>query len=286
MWTPLKRSRQRELEHAQLESIILQRTAELQILTQRLLKVQDEERRKLSRDLHDSAGQTLAALKLGISVLQHHCQQNPSALLVATEVVGLADQALEEIRTMSYLLHPPLLDEVGFACAAEWYLEGFAKRTGVRVKCDIATPAKRLPLDIEIALFRVLQESLTNVHRHAGASEVTVSFQIQFEDLALEVKDNGCGILPERLERLREASAEVGVGLAGMRERMKQFQGRLEIESDGRGATMRAMVPLSMAIRSGVAPLAHMDPSAPSPTDQSMMKVEADNRSAAQESSS
>jgi two-component system, NarL family, sensor kinase len=206
----------------------------------------------LSRDLHDSTGQTLAVLKLSISALQEQCKQNPSALLLAAEVVSLADQAIEEIRTMSYLLHPPLLDEVGFACAAEWYVEGFAKRTGIRVKFDIATADKRLPLEIEVALFRVLQETLTNVHRHAGASEVSVSFRHQPEDLVLEVKDDGCGISAERLDRLREASAEVGVGLAGMRERMKELKGKLEIESNGDGATMRATVPFSEMTRSAV----------------------------------
>jgi two-component system NarL family sensor kinase len=160
MWPLSKHSRQMALEHSQLQSVMLQRTAELQSLSQRLLKVQDEERRKLSRDLHDSTGQTLAALKISISFLQEHCKQNPSTMLLASEVTALADQAIEEIRTMSYLLHPPLLDEVGFACAAEWYVEGFAKRTGVNVKLDIATAHERLPIGIEIALFRVLQESL------------------------------------------------------------------------------------------------------------------------------
>ena len=233
------------LANAQLESVILQRTAELQTLSQRLLKVQDEERRKLSRDLHDSTGQTLAALKMSVTLLQEHCKQIPSAMVLAAEVAGLADQAIDEIRTMSYLLHPPLLDEVGFACAAEWYVEGFAKRTGVKVKLDLATSAERLPGGIEIALFRVLQESLTNVHRHSGASQVSVCFQHQPERIVLEIRDNGCGIPAERLLRLRETSAETGVGLAGMRERMHELNGKLEIESDGHGTTMRAIVPRS-----------------------------------------
>jgi Histidine kinase/Histidine kinase-, DNA gyrase B-, and HSP90-like ATPase len=254
MWAPSKHSTQLALAHAQLESVALQRSAEvqkLQILSQRLLKVQDEERRKLSRDLHDSTGQTLAALKISISFLQERCQQNPSTMLLASEVAGLADQAIAEIRTMSYLLHPPLLDEVGFACAAEWYVEGFAKRTGVNVKLDIATPQKRLPIGIEIALFRVLQESLTNVHRHSGASEVKVCFQHKLKKIVLEIRDDGCGISAERLDRLREASSETGVGLAGMRERMHELNGRLEIESDGHGTTMRAIVPLSAIALSG-----------------------------------
>src|ERR1035438_1049557 len=129
--------------HSELETLILERTAELQKLSQRLLKVQDEERRKLARDLHDSTGQTLGALKISVSFLQESCKESRSTMALASEVAGLADQAIEEIRTMSYLLHPPLLDEVGFACAAEWYIEGFAKRSGVNVKLDIATAQER-----------------------------------------------------------------------------------------------------------------------------------------------
>ncbi len=246
-----KHSRQMALEHSQLQSVILQRTAELQCLSQRLLKVQDEERRKLSRDLHDTTGQTLAALKISISFLEERCRQDPSTMLLASEVSALADQAIEEIRTMSYLLHPPLLDEVGFACAAEWYVEGFAKRTGIIVKLDIETAQERLPIGIEIALFRVLQESLTNVHRHSGASAVSVCFHPQLEKIVLEIRDDGSGIPAERLARLHETSAETGVGLPGMRERMNELNGKLEIESDGHGTMMRAIVPRSATTLSG-----------------------------------
>src|ERR1017187_3848501 len=180
--------------HSELETLILERTAELQKLSQRLLKVQDEERRKIARDLHDSTGQTLTALKISVSLLQEDCKAEPARLAILFDVAQLTDQALEEIRTMSYLLHPPLLDEVGFACAAEWYVEGFAKRTGIKVKLDLATSAERLPGGIEIALFRVLQEGLTNVHRHSGASEVMVSFQCQLTTIVLEIQGNGRGI--------------------------------------------------------------------------------------------
>jgi len=251
MWPLSDHSRQIALEHSQLQSVILQRTAEVQTLSQRLLKVQDEERRKLSRDLHDSTGQTLTALKISVSFLEERCKQDPSTMLLASEVAALADQAIQEIRTMSYLLHPPLLDEVGFACAAEWYVEGFAKRTGVNVKLDIATAQERLPTGTEIALFRVLQESLTNVHRHSGASEVSVCFYHQLQKIVLEIRDDGSGIPAERLSRLRETAAETGVGLAGMRERMNELNGKLEIESDGHGTTMRAIVPRSATTLSG-----------------------------------
>jgi anti-sigma regulatory factor (Ser/Thr protein kinase) len=223
MWSLSKHSRQMALQHSQLQSVMQQRTAELQSLSQRLLKVQDEERRKLSCDVHDSTGQTLAAL----------------------------DHAIEEIRIMSYHLHPPLLDKVGFAGAAEWYVEGFAKRTRVNVKLDIANAQERLPIGIEIALFRVLQESLTNVHRHSGASEVSVCFHPQLEKIVLEIRDDGSGIPAERLARLCETGAETGVGLAGMRERMNELNGKLEIESDSQGTTMRAIIPRSATTLSG-----------------------------------
>jgi two-component system, NarL family, sensor kinase len=250
MWTLSKQSRQMALSHAQLESVILERTAELQILSQRLLKVQDEERRKMARDLHDSTGQTLAALKISVSFLQGACVQDSETMAVVSDIAALADRAIEEIRTMSYLLHPPLLDEVGFTCAAEWYVDGFAKRSGINVTLDLAPDRERLPMNLEIALFRVLQESLTNVHRHSGASRASVSFKRQPGAATLEIRDFGCGIPAERLVRLRETSAETGVGLAGMRERLNEMNGKLEIESDEHGTTMRATVPLSAVSRS------------------------------------
>lgn len=244
MWPLSKQSRQLALSHAQLESIILERTAELQVLSQRLLKVQDEEKRKLARDLHDSTGQTLAALKISVSLLLEHCAQDSSTLVLASQVEVLADQAIDEIRTTSYLLHPPLLDEVGFRCAAEWYIEGFAKRSGIEVTLDLAAERERLPSRTEIALFRVLQEALTNVHRHAGASQVSVCFRRKSETAILEIRDSGSGIAAEHLARLRQGNAETGVGMAGMRERLNELNGTLEVESDGLGTSIRATVPL------------------------------------------
>ncbi len=229
-----------------LKALTAERTAELQELTHRLLRVQDEEKRKLARDLHDSTGQTLAALKISASLLQESCQKIPDALAMVSEVVQLADQAIEEIRTMSYLLHPPLLDEVGFACAAEWYIEGFAKRSGINVRADIANTRARLPKNVEIALFRVLQESLTNIHRHSGASDASINFLHEGDAVILEIRDFGKGIPEERLRLIHGVSAETGVGLAGMRERLHELNGRLEIESNARGTSMRATVPLAM----------------------------------------
>src|SRR5579885_3565086 len=193
--------------HSELETLIQERTAELQRLSQRLLKIQDEERRKISRDLHDSTGQTLTALKISVSLLQNRWKEDPASLAIISDVVQLADKALEEIRTMSYLLHPPLLDEVGFVCAAEWYIEGFAKRSGINVKAEIANPHERLPRNVELALFRVLQESLTNVHRHSGASDASIHFQHAGDAVVLEIRDFGKGIPEERLRLLHGDTA-------------------------------------------------------------------------------
>ncbi len=243
------------LSHAysELETLTAERTAELQLLTHRLLKVQDEERRKLARDLHDTTGQTLAALKIAVSQLKETCKEMSAALPLVSCVEQMADQAIAEIRTLSYLLHPPLLDEVGFACAAEWYIEGFAKRSGINVQAEITEPRERLPRNVEIALFRVLQESLTNVHRHSGASDASIHFQHAGDAVILEIRDFGKGIPEERLRLLRGVTAETGVGLAGMRERLHELNGSLDIESDGRGTNMRATVPL--ALRTPSAPL-------------------------------
>lgn len=230
-----------------LETRTAERTAELQILTHRLLKVQDTERRKLARDLHDTFGQTLAALKMAVSQLKKTCKDMSAALPIVSDVEQLADQAIGEIRTMSYLLHPPLLDEIGFASAAEWYIEGFAKRSGINVQAEITKPRERLPRNVEIALFRVLQESLTNVHRHSGASDARIHFQHKGDAVILEIRDFGKGIPEERLRLLvGGVTAETGVGLAGMRERLHELNGRLDIESDGRGTSMRATVPLAL----------------------------------------
>ncbi len=250
MWILSKHSRKWALSHAQLESQVVQRNIALQNLSQQLLKVQDEERRRVARDLHDSTGQTLAALKMNLALLEERLQQDQCTSGLLSEIEALADQALQEIRTTSYLLHPPLLDEAGFTSAAQWYVDGFAKRSGIRVRLDLATERERLPIAIETALFRVLQEGLTNVHRHSGALEVSICFQHQAETVMLEIRDCGRGIPTELLLRLREASSETGVGLAGMRERLNELNGKLEIESDGHGTSLRAIVPLTAIARS------------------------------------
>lgn len=250
MWILSKHLNKPRLSHAQLESLVLQRTVALQNLSQRLLKVQDEERRRVARDLHDSTGQTLTALKMSVAALEEKLKHDQSTSDVLSEIAALADQALQEIRTTSYLLHPPLLDEAGFNSAAQWYVDGFGKRSGIKVRLDLAANRERLPITIETALFRVLQESLTNVHRHSGALEVSIRFHYQAETVMLEIRDRGRGIPTELLNRLRDTSSETGVGLAGMRERLNELHGRLEIESDAHGTSLRAVVPIPVMARS------------------------------------
>ena len=226
--------------HSQLESPVLQ----LQKLSQRLLKVQDEERRRVARDLHDSTGQTLTALKISVALLRRRLDNDERIREELSEIALLADQALQEIRTTSYLLHPPMLDEAGFTSAAKWYVEGFAKRSGMKVQLDFAPEVERLPDTIETALFRVLQESLTNVHRHSGTSEVDVRFRRETQAVILEVRDYGRGIPEELLSRWGQTVLDSGVGLAGMRERLSELKGHLEIASADPGTRLRATVPL------------------------------------------
>lgn len=219
---------------------------QLRRLSVRLMTLQDEERRRIARELHDTTGQTLAALKMTVSLLQQAGPVASDLPRLLDEINTLADGALQEIRTTSYLLHPPLLDESGIALAAQWLVEGFAKRSGVRVHCDIPQDIRRPPRHCELVLFRVLQESLTNIHRHSGASAVSIDLKIEADEVKLVVSDNGRGISQERLQDL-QVSGSSGVGTAGMRERVRELGGCLEIRSGKTGTTVSATVPLSKA---------------------------------------
>jgi len=230
--------------HTALESLVLQRTAALQVLSQRLLRTQDEERRRVARDLHDSTGQTLTALLLSVATLQKQFENDQSTSDALGDIAGIANQALQEIRTTSYLLHPPLLDEVGLASAARWYVEGFSQRSGIQVNLGFSPGFERLPGDVEIALFRVLQESLVNVNRHSAASTVDIGIGRSPDAVVMEVRDDGQGIAPELLNRLRKTNTDSGVGLAGMRERINDLSGQFEIESSN-GTTVRVRIPLA-----------------------------------------
>jgi signal transduction histidine kinase len=160
-----------------------------------------------------------------------------------TESRELIDSCIKEVRTLSHLLHPPMLDEVGLLPAIRWFVNGFSQRSGVEVKLDLPTTLRRLPTELEIAIFRSLQESLTNVHRHSGSSTALVSLTVQDSQIHLEVTDTGCGIPPQKLTARRE-SATLGIGILGMRERMRQLGGQLEISSAKPGTTVHVILPL------------------------------------------
>ncbi len=242
------RERTAELSQAlaELESEIQVREQtgeQLRRLSVRLMTLQDEERRRIARELHDTTGQTLAALKMTVSLLQQAGPGRADFPRLVDEINVLADGALQEIRTTSYLLHPPLLDEGGIALAAQWLVEGFAKRSGIQIQCDIPQDIQRPPRHCELVLFRVLQESLTNIHRHSGASAVSIHLKIEAHEIKLDISDNGNGIPEDRLKNL-QVSGSSGVGTAGMRERVRELGGCLEIRSGKAGTTVSAMIPL------------------------------------------
>jgi signal transduction histidine kinase len=235
----------REIEQRKEQEWIEKRNAEsYRMLSARILELQDSERRKIARELHDSVGQFLAGLKLNLGRLQRRetepLQLNRPLLL---ESMDLTDRAISEVRTISHLLHPPLLDELGLHSATRWYTEGFAKRSGIQVELKLAEVVERLPRDIELALFRVLQESLTNVHRHAKASRVDIELKCKEDEVVLVVRDNGSGMNRFVLEKFRAREAG-GIGLAGMRARLAELGGTLEVESDVRGTEIRAILPV------------------------------------------
>jgi len=221
----------------------------LRQLSARLLKLQDEERRHIARDLHDITGQKLAGQSMGLSeVLKRHGETlDEESRRILQECVSLSKQIGEDVRTLSYLLHPPLLEELGLASAVGWYAEGFEQRTGIRVKVDIAALV-RLPPDVEVALFRVIQESLTNIHRYSGSAKADVRVKVTSDRIEVHIEDFGKGIHPAILRSKAGKVAPLGVGIQGMKERIRQLAGKLEITSElGRGTMVSATVPISHA---------------------------------------
>ena len=252
--------------HSELESIVEKRTLALRKLSAQLMRVQDEERRRIARELHDGLGQWLAAAQINVDMLLlREGSKSPSML---QETRKLIDHAVSSIRTMSYLLHPPLLDEAGFEAAAHWFIDGFSKRTAMAIETNFSRPtdlsdghgnnndngngdsngilkAPRMPEAVELALFRALQEGLTNAHRHAASQSVKVTFQRLTDCAILEIEDFGRGLPQAIMERFQRTGGGSGVGLAGIRERVKELGGDFSIRSTSSGATLRAVVPLS-----------------------------------------
>jgi signal transduction histidine kinase len=242
--------------HDELEMRVHERTAQLEQkneeirqLTGRLLRSQDDERRRLARELHDSTGQMVAAMKINLDVLNEKIDaRDDETKKLVVESIAIVDEMNRQLRTVSYLLHPPLLDETGLQSALRWYTEGFSQRSGIEVNLEISPGFCRLQHDLEIALFRVVQESLTNVHRHSGSSTAKIQLIREGENIRVEVVDNGNGLSTG----LYEGKFIPGVGIMGMQERMRQFGGNCEIIPTQDGTTIRATVPLKNFLREAV----------------------------------
>ena len=213
-------------------------------LSGRLLQLQDEERRRIARELHDGAGQLLAALSMNISAIStEESRLSPGVARNIEESRSLIDQAVSEIRTISYLLHPPLLDEVGLISALNEYVNGFGERSNIRVRLDLPSDLERLPRDVELSIFRIVQECLTNVHRHSGSATATVHLSRGPGEIQLQVSDQGQGINREIQDKFL-AGKSSGVGLRGMRERIRQLGGRMQIQSSGNGTSVIVVLPI------------------------------------------
>lgn len=217
--------------------------SELHRLSQRLLRARDEERRNIARDLHESTGQTLAALKMTLGRLRQTIpERNAQACRLLSSTVDLVENAVREVRTISYLMHPPMLDEAGLRSALHWYAKGFSERSGLSVSVDVPDDFGRKGREIETTLFRIVQEALTNLHRYSGSRTATIRVSCHEGLISAEIRDEGCG-LPVR-SPVTERGAPSGVGIVGMRERVKQLNGTFEIESGpGKGTCVRVLLP-------------------------------------------
>jgi len=219
----------------------------LRELSLHLLRTQDEERRRIGRELHDSLGQNLSFMKMKLDSLKSLTGGGKIDDIQEdlAEFGRLVEDSVTEVRTISYLLYPPMLEELGLKSAISWYVDGFTKRSGIKTTLEIPCDLGRLPRDAEMAMFRILQESLTNVHRHSGSRTATVRLLLRDARLILEVTDQGKGIPSANLEESGEDwTGALGVGLRGMHERMRQLGGRLELKSTSTGTTIAAEVPI------------------------------------------
>jgi PAS domain S-box-containing protein len=231
---------------AALESeVVVRNRAEMSLreLTGRLLRMQDEERRHMARELHDHAGQTLVAMTINLSILDEAAKlQDPKISSLAAQTKNLSDDLSREIRTLSYLLHPPLLDEAGLESALRWYVDGFSQRSNIKVDLRLPANLGRLPEELELVTFRVIQESLSNVHRHSGSDSATITLTRSETSLAFEISDRGTGIAEDRQRDMTGPRA--GVGVRGMQERVRQFGGTLQITSNTEGTRVIVNLPV------------------------------------------
>lgn len=218
----------------------------LRQLSGRLLQVQDDERRRLARELHDGAGQTLAALNMNLESLHDALKGKiaPTLAQKLAESIRLASQVIKETRTLSYLLHPPLLDEAGLRDALHWFVGGFIERSGIQTDLEVTPNLSRLPRELEIAIFRIIQESLTNIHRHSRSSKASIHLAVNANEVSLTIADQGVGMPAAPAANEPNKGKKLGVGVAGMRERVLQLGGRFEITPGDPGTIIKAVFPL------------------------------------------
>jgi signal transduction histidine kinase len=235
---------------------VLQQSAQLRDLSRRLLQAQDDERRHIARELHDSAGQTLTVLGMNLAHLAQDVQDlSPEVAKQVQDSEALVQQLHQEIRTTSYLLHPPLLEESGLVSALSWYIQGLSKRSKLDIQLTIAEDFGRLPRDMELLVFRLVQECLTNIHRHSGSQTVSIQLARKEDAVTVDVEDHGHGMSPAKLAEVNSHSA--GLGIRGMRERLRQFDGSMNIESDSSGTRVSVIIPLeSSGEHQGMSPIA------------------------------
>jgi PAS domain S-box-containing protein len=232
--------RTHELEQRNLE--VLEKSERLRELSTRLLQTQDEERRRIARDLHDSVGQIVTVLGMHLASITQRAVK-PEIRKAAEESHEMVRQLSKEIRTISYLLHPPLLDEAGLSEAIRWYMKGLAERSGLNIQLDIPQDFGRLPSDVEVAIFRIVQECLTNIHRHSGGKTATIRLIRNASTVSLEIQDDGSGIPKDTLTAIRTQRS--GVGMTGMRERVRQLGGNFDIQSNSNGTMVSVTLPLA-----------------------------------------
>ncbi len=217
---------------------------ELALLTEKVFHLQDEERRRIARELHDGTAQNLFAISINLARLkQVWPSTDTQSRKLIEECANLGEETLQEIRTISYLLHPPLLDQVGLVSALQWYVDGFSKRSGIFVDLS-AQPVGRLPSEIETALFRIVQEGLTNVRRHSASDTASIRLEQKSDRIILEIRDRGRGLGARNAALSKDDLPELGVGIPGMRQRLRQLGGALDITSNGEGTVVSAVLPL------------------------------------------
>ena len=237
----------------ELELKVEERTADLDAvnrnlreLSARLMQLQDEERRRIARELHDSVGQTLAALSMNLSTVRVGVEQLARTSAALNDSESLVREMVTEVRTISHLLHPPLLDELGLSSALRWYVNGFSQRSSIKVDLDMPEDFGRLPSDIETAIFRVVQECLTNIHRHSESPVAKIRVRHTDHEVTVEIEDKGRGIPSKKLHELTAAGTP-GVGVRGMQERIRQLGGTLDISSGGHGTRVVVRLPVTEA---------------------------------------